>query len=74
MRKTAVSLARRSKKVQRSRSSSRTLVGGVSIVSGPMQKKVFHVTDKGRRKDTEQGTKKTLLSRSKETRKMTADK
>ena len=43
-------------------------------MSGPMQKKVFHVTDKGRRKDTEQGTKKTLLSRSKETRKMTADK
>jgi hypothetical protein len=39
-------------------------------VSGPMQKKVFHVMDKGRRKDTEQGLKQMLLPRSKETRKM----
>jgi hypothetical protein len=70
MRKTAAFLARRSKKVQRSGSSSRILVGGVSIVSGPMQRKVFHVTDKGRRKDMERGLKKTLLPRGKDTRKI----
>jgi hypothetical protein len=39
-------------------------------VSGPMQKKVFHVTDKGRRKDMERGLKKTLLPRGKDTRKI----
>lgn len=42
-------------------------------MSGPMQKKVFHVTDKGRRKNMERGLKKTLLPRGKDTRKMAVD-